>query len=297
MILSMTDFASKIASFTLADGSKVSILIELKTLNSRFFETTCKLSYSLSNLEIELISRLRKKFLRGHAYLTMHVINPNALQGSVVPDIATIEAYGKAIEKIRKHVAIEGSLSVSDLLKLPDVLELEEKEIDEKLKKQILKTVDELADSVVKSREQEGAALKKDLSARFATIKKEIDQIEKEAAKLLQAKKKEVVKTIEEIMQECDETAEARKSSLYIALDKMDVHEEIVRFQNHLENIMAQLKTPQPEKGKRLDFTLQELAREINTLSAKCSDAAITAKAINIKVELEKSREQTQNIV
>jgi len=297
MILSMTGFASKIATFTLADGSKISILIELKTLNSRFFETTCKLSYSLSNLETELISRLRKKLLRGHAYLTMHIINPTALQGSVVPDIATIEAYGKAIEKIRKRVEIDGSLSVSDLLKLPNVFELEEKKIDAKFKKQILKTVDELTDRVVKRRQQEGAALEKDLSARFVIIKKEIDQIEKAAAKLMRAKKTEVVKTIEAITKECDETADARKSTLYISLDKMDVHEEIVRFQNHLKNITAQLKAPQPEKGKRLDFTLQELAREINTLSAKCSDAAITAKAINIKVELEKSREQTQNIV
>jgi len=84
---------------------------------------------------------------------------------------------------------------------------------------------------------------------------------------------------------------------LYISLDKMDIHEEIVRFKSHLKNITQQLESEKKEKGKRLDFTLQELAREINTLSSKCSDASITSQAINIKVELEKSREQTQNIV
>ena len=77
----------------------------------------------------------------------------------------------------------------------------------------------------------------------------------------------------------------------------MDIHEEIVRFKTHLKSLISHLQSASVEKGKRLDFTLQELAREINTIAAKCSDAAIGALAINVKVELEKVREQTQNIV
>ena len=80
-------------------------------------------------------------------------------------------------------------------------------------------------------------------------------------------------------------------------LDKIDIHEEITRLASHLENLLAHLQSPDIEKGKRLDFTLQELGREINTIAAKCSDSTISAHAINVKVEIEKMREQIQNIV
>lgn len=297
MVLSMTGFASKTTTITLTDGSKVNISINLKTLNSRFFETTCKLSYSINHLETELIKIMRPHIVRGHAYLTMHVLNPQALHGSVTPSVTTIEGYVQAINKIKKDVSVQGTLTVSDLIRLPDIFEVEEKEIDKDFKQQIFKIVNELAKQVTKTREREGAELKKDLLLRFKTIKKEIEQIETAAKKLMTAKKKEVAQAIKEMTESPDETADSRKSALYIALDKMDVHEEIVRFKSHLENIITQIDSKKVEKGKRLDFTLQELAREINTLSAKCSDASITTQSINIKVELEKSREQTQNIV
>lgn len=297
MILSMTGFASKTATFTLEDGSKINISIDLKTLNSRFFETTCKLSYSINHLETALIRLLKSKLLRGHAYLTMHVLNPQALQGKVKPSIATIEGYANAIELIKKDATIEGALSVSDLLRLPDVFEVEEKEIDHEFEAQLLKTVESLADQVVSSRQQEGAILANDLKDRITTMKKEMANIEVAANELMEKKKQEITEAIQEVEETESESADARKSALYISLDKMDVHEEIVRFKSHLANFAKQLETSNPEKGKRIDFTLQELAREINTLSSKCSDAAISSQAINIKVEIEKCREQTQNIV
>jgi len=297
MVLSMTGFASKTATITLKDKSKINVSIDLKTLNSRFFETTCKLSYSISHLETELISKLKPYIVRGHTYLTIHVLNPQALQGSVTPAVATIKGYEKAINAIKKIVKIHGELTVSDVLRLPDAFEVEEKEIGKDFEKKVFNIVDELAQQLTKTREREGTQLKKDLVSRFKIIKKEITAIEAAAKKLMIQKKKEVAQAIKEMKDSPDDTSDARKSALYISLDKMDVHEEIVRFKSHLENITKQLASKNLEKGKRLDFTLQELAREINTLSAKCSDASITAQAINIKVELEKSREQTQNIV
>jgi uncharacterized protein (TIGR00255 family) len=97
----------------------------------------------------------------------------------------------------------------------------------------------------------------------------------------------------------CDSNslADMRKNALFALLDKMDIHEEIIRFKSHTENIKKQIAGQSIEKGKKLDFTLQELGREINTITAKCSDALIGAHAIDIKVEIEKAREQIQNIV
>lgn len=297
MILSMTGFASKTATCTLKDGSKVNISIDIKTLNSRFFETTCKLSYTINHLETELITRLKKRFLRGHAYITLHVTNPQALHGGVMPSVPTIQGYVNAVDQIKKSVSVEGTLSVSDLLRLPDVFLVEEKEIDREFEEQLLAAVDELAQQLNETRKAEGAVLAQDLAKRFAIMDKEMQSIEVAAEKLVVQKKLEIAQAIQDIESTEDEAMDARKSALYMSLDKMDVHEEIVRFKSHLKNIIYQLTTAELEKGKRLDFTLQELAREINTLSAKCSDAAISAQAINIKVELEKAREQTQNIV
>ena len=293
----MTGFGTKTATFTLADGSKIHVLINLKTLNSRFFETTCKLSYTLSHLETELIRILKKKLVRGHAYLTMHILNSEAFQGKVTPSISMIESYVSAIDQVKKNVKLEGSLSINDLLNLKGIFEIEEKRVDKAFEKQILEVVTELADDVVKTRVEEGKSLEKDLKQRFAIMKKEISSIEISAEKLVTEKKEEITKLVQEMETLEEETGDSRKSHLYIALDKMDIHEEIVRFKSHLENIQQQFDSPTIEKGKRLDFTLQELAREINTLSSKCADATITSQAINVKVELEKSREQVQNVV
>lgn len=297
MVLSMTGFASTTATLTLQDGSQINILINIKTLNSRFFETTCKLSYTLGHLETKLIRALKAKLLRGHTYLTMHVQNPQALKGAVQPSVAVIEEYVRAIDQVKKKVSIEGTVTVSNLLQLPNVFETEEKTIDKGFEKQLFQIVDQLVQQVIETRTQEGTTLERDLRERFATMDKEIKTIEKKAHLLIQKKKEEIAQAKRDIEEQGSEAAETHISTLYISLDKMDIHEEIVRFKSHLANIIKQLDADNLEKGKRLDFTLQELAREINTLSSKCSDAGISAQAINVKVELEKSREQTQNIV
>jgi uncharacterized protein (TIGR00255 family) len=125
----------------------------------------------------------------------------------------------------------------------------------------------------------------------------DIAAIEKDSAVLMAAQKDKVTKTIQEVTGETTSLIDLQKHAAYALLDKMDINEEIVRFKSHLKNLSAQLNSQDIEKGKRLDFTLQEMAREINTIAAKCSHATISALAINIKVELEKAREQTQNIV
>ena len=128
-------------------------------------------------------------------------------------------------------------------------------------------------------------------------MKKHITEIEKNAEKLMAQKKREVAAIIQKIDAQQEETTDIRKGSLLLMLDKLDINEEIVRFKSHLESLENQLDNPKAEMGKRLDFTLQEMAREINTISAKCSNAKISSTAIDIKVELEKAREQAQNIV
>ena len=100
-----------------------------------------------------------------------------------------------------------------------------------------------------------------------------------------------------ELDQQQTDVVELRRTQLYYDLERMDIHEEIVRFKSHLQALKAIIHSQDIEKGRRVDFTLQELMREVNTIAAKCSDASISTHAITIKIELEKIREQAQNIV
>ena len=297
MIQSMTGFASTILTIISSTNEKTHISISIKALNSRFFDTTCKLHYTLSSLENTLISKAKKKLYRGHVYITMHVSNPNALRGTVQPALSIATSYVDAINQIRAACNIKEPLTLSDLIQLPNIFSNEEYELEDEVIQTIYGAVDTLLEQVETARIQEGKALKDDLESRIDTMHQELETIVPLAQEMLLRQKNKVHTTLKEI--EADESllAQAQKNALYTMLDKLDLHEEIVRFKNHLYNLKEQLNTKEIEQGKRIDFILQELAREINTISAKCSDFAISKHTINIKVEVEKAREQTQNIV
>lgn len=297
MIRSMTGFATKSLSFALEDGSKAQVAISLKSLNSRFFEVTCKLPYPLSNLETEITKLLKKHLYRGHLYFTINTNTPNAFKSVVEPALSIIHEYLNAINLIKKECNIQESPSLNSILQLPNVFNLAEKNLDAASTALILQTTEQIVAEVIKAQEAEGKMLLDDIMQRIAIMEKEIDEIEKNSATLMEAQKTKLHQALQEMTTDEQKANELHKNTLYSLLDKMDIHEEIVRFKSHLKSLSVHLKSSEIEKGKRLDFTLQELAREINTIAAKCSDATIGSLAINVKVELEKAREQTQNIV
>jgi len=299
MIQSMTGFASKTLILPIDQTTKTNVALSIKTLNSRFFETTCKLPYALSNFETDFTKLLKERLSRGHIYLTIHMSSQNLIEGKIEPSLAIISSYLKAIEQIKKNFPVQGDITINNLLQLPNVFTVEEKSINEESLAILTKTINELIDQVIEARKKEGKALEDDLRKRATLMQQGIEEINTLSLNLMEQQKQKVADLIKEIESatEQQEQAEQRKQTLYHALDKMDIHEEVIRFRSHLNNLHAQLISADPEKGKRLDFTLQELAREINTITAKCSDAPISSLAINVKVELEKMREQVQNIV
>ncbi|TET06103.1 YicC family protein [Candidatus Dependentiae bacterium] len=296
MIQSMTGFASKTFIFELDPETKVNVTINIKALNSRFFEVNCKLPYTINRFENDLTKLLKDNLHRGYIYLTVHMSNQNLLKGVIEPAMPVIEGYINAVNKIKNKFALEDNLSLHDLLQLPAIFNVEEKDLNKEAVEHIFTVVQELAHKVVEAREQEGAVLQKDLGERIAIMQKEINAIDETAQNFMEKRKTIISKELATLDQE-QGSNEMRKQMLYIALDKIDIHEEIIRFKMHLNNILSLLTASGIEKGKRIDFTLQELAREVNTIAAKCSDAAISSMAINIKVELEKAREQAQNIL
>jgi len=296
MIQSMTGFATTTFILT-SDHEESTITMNLKTLNARFFEVTSKLPIAFSYLETKIVGNFKKKLYRGHVYFTIYVSNPNIFQGTISPALSTIEEYGQAMGQIKKQLSINEPLSLKDILLLPDIFNIEEKGIDKKSEKLVLTTIDNLVEQLIMTRMQEGKAITHDIMDRIAITTKNIEVIEKLAEQMLEQQKSKVLTILQEIGADESMLAEARKNALYAMLDKIDIHEEIIRFKSHLHTLDQNITAAAIEKGKRLDFILQELGREINTITAKCSDATISTHAINIKVEIEKIREQVQNVV
>ncbi|MGE0010230.1 MAG: YicC/YloC family endoribonuclease [Candidatus Babeliales bacterium] len=296
MVQSMTGFASKTITLKAADGAHTQATLSIKSLNSRYFETTCKIPLALQQLETKIIQLFKNDLVRGHAYFTIYLADQAFLQSQVKPALSTAKNYLDALRSIQSQFSVEGHITMSDLVRLP-IFSIEERAIDSACEQQIMNATQELINELIKVRAVEGKSLQKDLEARIAFVAQEIVGIEKIAERVMADRKALIGKKIAELDVQDQEYANMRRNTLCNELDKIDVHEEIVRFKTHLAAFDQILKADYAEKGRRVDFTLQELGREINTIAAKCSDAAIGSMAINIKVELEKAREQAQNIV
>jgi uncharacterized protein (TIGR00255 family) len=293
----MTGFASTTITVSAKADLKVPVSLTLKSLNSRFFDTNCKVPYPLSNFEIEFVKLFKQQLYRGSIQFIIHVGTTDIFRGAIEPSNETIKGYLNALDLIKNKFNVQGTITLADLIQLPDIFNSYPQELDEQVKSQILTATKHLISSVITMQEAEGAALLADISARFDLLETEINAVEKSFDLVLNTQKQKVHKTLAELGMDESKLAEAHRSALYTVLDKLDIHEEIVRFKSHIAAFRKELQTKEVEKGKRLDFILQEMAREINTISAKCPDALISSHAINIKVELEKAREQAQNVI
>lgn len=296
MFLSMTGFASKTITIP-TDAEAVSLTISIKSLNSRFFESTFKLPYALSFLETDLLQQCKSKLIRGHVFFTINMSNPNAFRAAVEPSKAVVKSYLDAIGTIKKTFKVGGEVTIAELIQLPNIFATEEKGIDDRIKKIIVDATNDALNDVLNARKTEGIALKKDIEKRCVVLTKAIGDLEKIYTKVMTERKKAIAKQLKAFGAAPGEATESQRASLYNELNRIDIHEEIVRFKSHLQNLKQVLQAAETEKGKRIDFTLQELSREINTIAAKGSDGSMSALAINVKVELEKIREQIQNVV
>lgn len=292
----MTGFGSAREPISIGKGGKVIFVVEIKSLNSRFFEVACKLPSSLNSLEIRITDFLKKKLIRGRIYLTVRASEDSSLFQTVAPNLSLINDYLLASNKIKKEFKLKGDFSISELLNLPNIFISEEKIISSKIEQQILKLIEKSTDLLLKTRVEEGNNLKKDIENFFSISAKKMNKIKKLFTKMM-TEKKEAIKKVLLLTQQGDEGAKLKLDELYSTVSKIDVSEEITRFDSHLKSIKSALKDKGAIKGKRLDFILQELVRELNTINAKSSSYDISALAVDIKVELEKAREQVQNIV
>ncbi|OGB86015.1 hypothetical protein A3J41_02375 [candidate division TM6 bacterium RIFCSPHIGHO2_12_FULL_38_8] len=303
MIQSMTGFASKIVEIPLSKTEKLSLSLHLKTLNSRYFEATCKLPYLLSHCEVAIQRILKRTLDRGHVYLFVKVQH-DATRHVVIPSKTTILQYLQAIHQIQNICKIKEPVTLASLLALPNIFQIEEETVSGTAEEKVLQAIEILAEELIATRVSEGKVLEQDIALHIKAVMKKLELVDKASLKVSKEKKESLnllisklqTKDTEQIsVEQC--MLENQKVTLLAELEKIDIHEEIVRAHAHAKNIISMLKDKNVAKGKKLDFTLQELNREINTIASKCSHAQISSLTIDMKTDVEKAREQAQNIL
>jgi uncharacterized protein (TIGR00255 family) len=303
MTQSMTGFASKIVEIPISKTEKLSLSLHLKALNSRYFEITCKLPYLLTHAEVSIHRILKKKLERGHVYLTVKVQH-DATRHVVIPSATMIQEYMQAIEQIQKICKIKESVSLACLLSLPNIFQIEEETVHGSAEDKVLKAIESLAQDLIITRESEGTVLMQDISLHIKDLMKKLALVKKTSLQVCKEKKEALNLVVQQLQaMESDLVSlqksmlENQKTILLTELEKIDINEEVVRASSHAKNIIDLLKEKNQSKGKKLDFTLQELNREINTIASKCSHSAISSLTIDMKTDVEKAREQAQNIL
>jgi uncharacterized protein (TIGR00255 family) len=285
----MTGFG---AADGLVGGSRVSV--ELRTVNHRFFSPNIKLPSELSRWEPEVREVLRKSIARGH--VTLSARTERALSAGSI-DEQRFAGYVAMLRGLRDRHGLDGPIDVATVLRMPDVLATDASVEQEGSAAELTAVVETAIESLTRSRGEEGARLASFLLDRLVIVDNALVRIEARAPERVIAQRdrlREAVRVLTEGMA-VDEQRIAQE--IAILADRLDVQEELQRFSSHIAAFRGALQQSAGDPvGKRLGFLLQEMLREANTTGSKANDAAMLQDVVTIKEELERIREQVENL-
>jgi uncharacterized protein (TIGR00255 family) len=268
---------------------------EINTVNNRFLEYQIRLPKSLIQLENNVKILLGNKFNRGKVMVTVNLEQEQA-EGAIMLDESRADAYFRIYQLLKERYSLKGDLSMHDFASLPDLVKVEKQEEDlERIWNILKKAVEKAANATYTMRITEGANLVRDMLARVAEIRKTTGEIEALSGQNIKLYQDRLKSRIGELLQSAD--VDEQRIAVEVALwaDKSDITEECVRLKSHLEQFESSLAESGPV-GKRLNFILQELNRETNTIGDKSAFYEISRRVITVKEEIERLREQVQNI-
>jgi uncharacterized protein (TIGR00255 family) len=294
LIKSMTGFGKGKAAF--AGGN---IQIELKTFNHKYFELSYKLPDNLQEIETQVKDMIKKQICRGKLYLWVHYEQLEDNSANIVIDQKKLNRYYKLLQEIKKQLKLNDDITLSQLTAYPDIIVTKLAKEDKKaLYKAANLAISRALAALITMRKKEGLALYKDLFDRAKTIEKSIQRVNvflPEEINRFRGKLKKNASASTEKNGANGIKKERIEAEVAMFAKSCDIAEEITRLKAHLANFKASLKSTD-EVGKVLDFIAQEIQREINTIGAKSSDFRIAKEVIKVKGEVEKIREQVQNI-
>lgn len=274
-------------------ASRVSI--EIRSVNHRFFNPSIKLPSSLSRWELDVREALRRGVSRGHVTLTARV--ERAVDAPVAGiDEERFRSYVERLKDLKQRYALDGPIDLATVLRMPEVVSTEEAE-DAGTAQELTAIVDRAVASLTDSRASEGQRLAAFLRDRIATIASAVERLALRAPVRLMEQRERLRASVAELAGGVQVDEQRLAQEIAIMADRLDVGEELDRFQSHLTAFRDALDGGSPDGvGKRLGFLLQELLREANTTGSKANDAVMVREVVAIKEELERIREQVENL-
>ena len=268
-----------------------SLIFELKSVNHRFIEINFKIPELFKKLELQMRDLLKEALVRGKVECSI-IINENTVLSETKIDQAQLENYLDLMQKVKSKVGEPDKISITDVLNLPGVLN--QKPVESSgLEKFCLEGFKETIKKLKEFREIEGKKLKKDITEKIKFIEVHLESLEKELPRLLDLNKKRLEKRISDLAVQIDR--DRLDQEMVLLANRSDIDEEIVRLRSHSSEVIRLLDTDNAI-GRKLDFLMQEMNREANTIGSKSLSEFTSKVAIELKVLIEQIREQVQNI-
>ncbi|HEY4132768.1 MAG TPA: YicC/YloC family endoribonuclease [Gemmatimonadaceae bacterium] len=270
------------------------VAVELRSVNHRFFNPSIKLPSDLSKWEADVREAMRKGIARGHVTLMARIARRDE-EGAKI-DEAQFAAYFDQIKKLQEKYGIDAPIDVGAILRLPNLMATSDEESAGSAAEMVA-IVERALLSLDQMRTSEGARLRTYLEERLTIIEKAVGRIADRAPGRLIEQRDRLRVSVQELAGGIALDEQRLAQEIAVLADRLDVSEEISRFHSHFAAFRASLASPSPDGvGKRLGFLLQELLREANTTGSKANDAAILQDVIVVKEELERIREQVENV-
>lgn len=270
--------------------------VEVRSVNNRYLDCSVKLPRTLSFGEEAVKQAVKNTISRGKVDVFVTVHAESGVEATVTLNKTVVEGYLSAMQEMAENYPVKNDISVSLLARMPEVFSIEKPEVDEEaLLADLMSVVAQALESFDAMRIAEGKALENDLRSRGQTIKDLVSQVEAGNAQTVVDYRQRLENKLKEVLASTaiDESRILTEAAIFA--DKVAVDEETVRLRSHLKQ-MADMLTNGGAVGRKLDFLLQEMNREANTIGSKCTDVRLARIVVEIKAELEKIREQTQNI-
>lgn len=289
---------SSMTSYGRARGEKggVDLTVEIKSVNSRYFEYSSRMPRAFAFLEERLKKLVNEKVARGKVELSVTAVSLSEQETKVAPNLELAKQYLSAMREMGQALGLSDDVTVSVLARQPDVFVSVRAEQDEQALWELAsETAQRALDAFLQMRRTEGEKLKEDIESRLCTIEKMVGEVERDSEQRVKAYTERLYERLKAVLGDrtIDEARVLTEAAVFA--DKTAVDEETVRLRSHIKQYREILQKDEPV-GRKLDFLTQELNRETNTIGSKCSDLEITKLVVEMKAEIEKIREQVQNM-
>lgn len=292
-MFSMTGYGRATAENTLC-----SITIEMKSINNRYLDIYVRMPRQIMRLEEKVKDMIKQEIQRGKLDVFVTLILKDGVDKKLTLNRRLAEEYITIAREVENQFSLSGGIRTMDLLKFPDVIAVAENEFDEQEILELLNTaIRQAVSEMVEMRKKEGQALSKDISARCKILSENILHIESFADTLEEEYQEKLMEKMTVLLQKMSQNIDEQRiiQEAAILADRSSITEEIIRFKSHIAQLLDSLEKSEPI-GRKLDFIIQEMNREVNTIGSKSDKIDILDKVVMLKSELEKIREQVQNI-